>query len=312
MKRSNRNSARRLAATVMAAACLAAMSATALELIEDKPSVAAPGSGTITGFIIPPDKVAKLFAVSRATGKSYLPAAFDRKTGKFAFEKMPGDASYDICFDTADGRRIEGIDLEFVDARLLRLADVRRKQLGLAAEPEHKFSPSDVKELLAFVRDLKDFMEIRRVLYVRGHGARATILVELLRTRSFHASTGEVIWRIELWYFENQFGGWERLANQERVLRRERISPGQWRKIDVTYYPQLSAYVAPDGRSDAIRFQVPGGSEPARGRPANTAPHLETAPEILGLDVRGPQPATGPAADRTQPAERDDQSDLLD
>ncbi|HUS47338.1 MAG TPA: hypothetical protein VM098_04425 [Phycisphaerae bacterium] len=291
-------------APAMLAGLLLAMAEAGVELTEDKPPVAAPRSGSVSGTLTPAGKVARLSAVSRVTGKSYLPAAFDKKTGRFTFDKLPGDATYDICIDTSDGRRIEGIDLDFVDARLLRLAGLRRKQLGVPEQRGGEFSQADAEELLKFVRDMEDFMEIRRVLYVQGHGRRATMLVELMRTREFYSSKGEVIWRVELWYFENQFGGWQRLSDQQRVLRRERISPDEWRKIDVTYYPQLGAYVAPDGACKAVEFQVPQRSDAACGRPANTEPRLATAPHILGLAVDEPA-ATRPAPDggRTESSE---------
>ena len=154
-----------------------------VKLIEDAPTVATPTPGDITGRITPTSDVALLEAVSRATNRSYMPERFDRKTGRFAFRNLPGDADYDTCIRTADGRNLEGIDLEFVDARLLRIAQVRRKQLGVPDEPSHAFSPHDVRELSRYVTDLKDFMERRRILYIRGHGRRATMLVELMRAQ---------------------------------------------------------------------------------------------------------------------------------
>jgi hypothetical protein len=183
---------------------------------------------------------------------------------------------------------------------MLRLMAARREQLELPPEAPHDFSPDDVKALLTFVGDLKDFMEIRRPLYVRGHGRRATMLLELMRTRQFYASKGEVIWRVELWYFENQYGGWEKLANQEVVLRRERITPGDWRRIDVAYYPELSAHVAADGTSKPIKFTLPPKTDASRGRPAGTAPELKTVPHVSGLDVKPPAPTTRPAAEKAE------------
>jgi hypothetical protein len=276
----------------------AAGCAAAVKLTEDPPPLKAPKAGAVRGTIAPAEKVSKLYAVSRATGRRFLPDSWDKRTGKFRFAKLPGGANYDVCVETADGRRVEGIDLSFVDARMLRLMAARREQLELPPEAPHDFSPDDVKALLMFVGDLKDFMEIRRPLYIRGHGRRATVLLELMRTRDFYASKGEVIWRVELWYFENQYGGWEKLANQEVVLRRERIAPRQWRRIDVAYYPELSAHVAADGTSEPVKFTLPEKTDASRGRPAGTAPELETAPHVSGLDVKPPAPTTRPAAEK--------------
>ena len=112
------------------------------------------------------------------------------------------------------------------------------------------------------------------------------MLVELMRTKEFYSSAGKIIWRVELWYFEYNHGGWERMANQERVLRRERIDPAQWKKIDLEFYPQLTARVEADGSSKPVEFKIPEKPDPSCGRPANTAPELKTDPHILAWKKR--------------------------
>ena len=266
----------------------------AVKLVEDSPPCPPPQSGSVSGVVSPAGGVTKLRAVSRVTQRTYQPASFDLATGRLLFKNLPGDARYDICFTFTGGREIEGIDLDFVDQRLLHLGEQRRKQLALPPERTHQFSSPDVKELLEFVKNMQDFMDDRRVLYVQGHGVRATVLVELMRSREFYsAASGEVIWRMELWYFTNQFGGWEKLANQERVLRRVRAGGDQWRKISVEYYPQLSAYVPPEGQAKEIILQIPAKADPSRGRVAGTKVHIETPPYVLGLTRE--QPASAPA-----------------
>ncbi len=48
--------------------------------------------------------------------------------------------------------------------------------------------------------------------------------MRLQRDKDFVGNTGdEIVWRIELWYFKNQHGGWEAVAQQNKVLRRERF-----------------------------------------------------------------------------------------
>jgi hypothetical protein len=268
-----------------------AVGAAAVELAEDSPPVPAPRAGDVTGAIEPAAQIATLKAVSRATGKTYLPDSLNKNTGRFVFKGLPGQAAYDICLTTADGRTFEGIDLGFVDERMLELAAERRRQLSLPQEREPAFGQRDVEELVKFVADLKDFMEIRRVLYLRGQGRRATMLVELMRAREFFAQKGsELIWRVELWYFENRFGGWERLANQERVLRRERVPQAAWTKIAIEWRPQLTARVRSDGTSEPVRFEIPAAPDPSRGRPANTDIELKTVPHVLGLEADS-QPA---------------------
>ncbi|MBS3733789.1 MAG: hypothetical protein KGY99_02575 [Phycisphaerae bacterium] len=263
----------------------------------DAPPIEPPTTGTLAGTFSPVDEVADLTAVDRATGRRFEPDAFDEGTGAFRFEDVPGAASYDLQLALHDGRRIEGVDLRFVDADLLELADIRRRQMGLPVPPRGRFEQRDARALLAYVAEHEDFMDIKRPLYVHGWGRRATVLVELMRTRPFHDSGGDWVWRIELWYFEDRGGEWVRLANQQRVLWRERLAPAAWRKIDVTYYPALSIHVGRDGASRAVRFEIPPAADASRGRPSGSKPQLETAPHILGVDGdrAASRPATRPA-----------------
>jgi len=261
-----------------------------VDLVEDPPPVARPKSGSVSGTIQPGGKVRRLVAVSRPTGRTYSPESFDRTTGRFRFGGLPGDATYDLRVTTTDERTIEGIDLSWLDARLLRLAAARRKQLGLPPERAEPFTMGDVDALLKWVADWKDFMELKRVLYVRGHGKRATLLVELMRTRAFHAAAGAVVWRVELWYMKDEFGGWDRIANSERVLHRERIKPDVWRKTDLQYDPRLSVHVDPDGKSGPVHFRLPAKGDLSRGRLRNTDPVVKTKPHVSGLDVKPGKP----------------------
>ncbi len=254
----------------------------------DPPLVQRPEPGKVTGTLEPAGQVVKIRAVSRVTGKEHAPAVFDKRTGRFVFASLPGAAAYDICIETRDGRRIEGIDLRFVDQRLLELAETRRKQLRMPPPPRHTFTREDAEAVAAFVTRQEDFMDWGRALYVRGHGRHATALVELMRTRAFHAGAGQVIWRVELWYFEYQGGGWERLNNQERVLRRERTTPEAWKRIHVEYTPDLSVRVDRAGASVPVRFRIPETPDPNTSRPAGTKPKLPARPELLGIQEQSP------------------------
>ena len=99
-------------------------------------------------------------------------------------------------------------------------------------------------------------------------GSRATMLVELLRTE-FHQSGRADRPCVELWYFERARRAWDRLANQVRLLRRERLDP----RIDEDGHRILAATT---GRiadaSKPLRFTIPKTADATRGRPANTAP----------------------------------------
>ena len=270
-----------------AAIAMAAMGQVKLQ--EDPPLLAPPKIGAIHGTISPAASVVEVYASNRNNFKNY-PGEFNKTTGEFTIKGLSGDATYDVGVKLKDGRVIEGIDLSVLDARLLRLAQIRRKALNIPAEEEHVFDQEDANSLLKFADDLKsnDFMDQGRVLYLAGHGRRATMLVELMRTREFYdqKTTGQgaqLIWRIEMWYYDYEHGGWERVPNQERVLRRERLASGQWSKISLEFLPQWSVYIDPDGKSEPLTIKIPEKPDPTTGRPAGTEPNLKTKPHILGM-----------------------------
>lgn len=266
---------------------LAACASAADPFAEDPPTVPPARSGRVVGTLRGAERVHELAAVSRSTGRTWQPAAFDRRTGAFHFENLPGDARYDLRLVLTDGSVIEGIDLDWVEARLVRLADQRRRQLGLSEQPEGAFTARDAASLLAYVRDLEDFADARRVLYVRGHGDTATLLVELIRTETFYAEQGDqVIWRMELWYFTRDGGGWQRQPNTERVLERHRVPARQWRRRTLVYDPALSVYLDADGRADPVAYTLPGTLDPARGRVAGSPMELRTEPVVTGIEAQ--------------------------
>jgi hypothetical protein len=264
-------------------------------LAEDPPLVGAPKRGAISGTLQPAKQVAKVQAVSRTTKQVYFTDLPDKSTGKFVIKDVPGDATYDLCVTTADGRSFEGIDLEMPDARLARLAEQRRKQLHMAAPPAHAFTADDANGILEYIAKTEDFMDIRRAIYLQGHGVHAAALVELLRTKEYYAAKpGELIWRMELWYFQFSHGQWERIPETERVLRRERIAFEKWSQIDLEYYPQLSVFVDAGGVAKPVDFTIPDKPDPSRGRPKNTKPELTTQARVMGVD-EAPEPASSPA-----------------
>ena len=270
---------------LIALACVAQV-----KLVDDPPVTPAPKAGRITGTISPGNDVVEVYAMNRYVTKKYAAESFDPRTGNFSFRDMPGDAVYDIGVKLRSGRTIEGIDLGFAGARFQRLAELRRQQLDLppVEETPREFTQKDVKELFKYFSDFKkhDFMDTGRVLYLRGHGNRATMLVELLRDpdRAFHdQQAGQIVWRVELWYFLWQNGGWERVANQERVLQRERIQVSEWQKISLESLPAWSVTVDANGKCPAVKLQIPEKPDPSTGRFPRTKPGVQTDPNILGL-----------------------------
>ncbi len=257
-----------------------------VELKPDPPTTMAVRPGDVAGTISPAASVKSVRLVSRVRYKDTMPAVnFDRATGKFSIRNLPGDQRYDLCIETTDGRKIQGIDLDFLEQRMQRLARQRRKDLGLPPESRHQFSLEDAKLMATHVKKMRDFMELRRPLYIKGHGKWATMLVELMRTRDHHAGAGRWIWRVELWYWESRHGGWERVLNQERLLGRQRTTPAEWAKTNLEFFPQLSVYVDPKGQSAPVKFTIPPQGDSRRGRLPNTPPPQPVKPFVLGLDL---------------------------
>ena len=127
-------------------------------------------------------------------------------------DAKPG-AAYDMRVTLADGTVLQGVDLGWYS----RVPDRAN------AEP----LTDDDRQQMADVRTkVLSFFDRGDEVLVRGNHNRAVVLVDLRRERAFHSDQGdrEVIWRPELWYFENHHGGWEKVQQTDRNLRRERFA----------------------------------------------------------------------------------------
>ena len=273
-------------ACLLAAGLLILAGAAAVfQLREDAVSVAQPVAGDLTGTLAPTGEIASVSAVSRVTGRRYDPAEWDAATGRFLFRSLPGDASYDLCLRLTDGRRVEGVDLSWFEARFLRLAAIRRKQLGIPGPPEHTFTAADAAELVRFIADRKDFSDINRPLYIRGDGGRAVMLVERVRTERFHgAKPDEIIWRTDLMYFTYDAGGWQILPNTRRLVERKRFGREAFATFTISYDAALTAYIDNAGRSRPIVYTIRPEPSAATGRLAGQSPATPAEPVVLGAD----------------------------
>ncbi len=105
--------------------------------------------------------------------------------------------------------------------------------------PSTAATADDRKAIEVLITDVPQFYDKCRPLKMAADHQHATVLVELIRTRDFHSDTGgEVIYRVELWYFENLFGGWAKDANTEKVLARVRGKPAELQQ-NWQFLPQL-------------------------------------------------------------------------
>lgn len=135
------------------------------------------------------------------------------------FRKVLPDTAYDVRIELADGKVLQGANMDWY--------------MPEPAGTKHEaIEEEDRKQIDDLFAGIKAFENKRSILLFRGNHDHATVLAELIRDTPFHsAKEGEVIWRVELWYFKNQHGGWEKISQQSKVLRRERFtSPGAFEK----------------------------------------------------------------------------------
>ncbi len=122
----------------------------------------------------------------------------------------PGTA-YDVALTLADGTVLQGVDLGWYG----RVPD--KANAGPLAD-------DDRQQIAAVLAGVLSFFNHTDPVLVRGSHNRAVVLVDLRRDSDFHSDTGgEVIWRPQLWYFENHHGGWEKVQQTDRNVRRERF-----------------------------------------------------------------------------------------
>lgn len=121
---------------------------------------------------------------------------------------LPG-TPYTIQIAMADGSVWRGVDMSWYNAEPAQ-AD---------AGP---ITDDDLAEIRSIITDVPSFYNKSSVVDVAGNHDRATVLVQLVRDKDFHAGANEVIWRIELWYFKFEAGGWAIVPQQNKVLERVR------------------------------------------------------------------------------------------
>jgi len=126
-----------------------------------------------------------------------------------SFDKLLPETAYDVRLQLADGTTIQGVDLGWYN----------EEETKADAGP---LSDDDRKEMLGII-SIPDFYNRHDILMYQGDHSRAATLVQLVRDKDFYAGGGQVIWRIEIYYFKNQHGGWEKIAQTNKILRRERF-----------------------------------------------------------------------------------------
>jgi len=201
------------------------------------------GAASITGTIKSVGRITRLVAVDR-TWADVLKTSEGRPKDPFLYEGtvdargqftvgglLPGRA-YDLIVWTtaADGTetRWEGASLDY----------------HRPVKPSTAATAEDRKNIETLITDVPQFYDKCRPLRIAADHQHAAVLVELIRTRDFHSDAGgEVIYRVEVWYFENLFGGWAKDANTESVLARVRGKPGELQK-NWQFVPEMGGLIA--------------------------------------------------------------------
>jgi hypothetical protein len=183
-----------------------AVAGTFLLMASASPSFA----GSITITVPSGITVTKAAATTEKEPRTTLDGTIRDHTITFA-EPLPGSA-YEAQLTLADGTVLQGVDMGWYS----RVPDKPN------ADP---LDDDDRQQMTDVLKKVLSFYNVNELTLLKGNHNRAVMLVRLERSSAFHSDKGdEVIWRPELWYFENHHGGWEKVQQTDRVLRRERFT----------------------------------------------------------------------------------------
>jgi hypothetical protein len=227
----------------------------------------APPTAQITGTIHSATPITRLAAIDRQ-GADVLKTSLltpkdpflyegtlDSATRHFHIDNLLPGRTYDLLVWTQDASgkvtRWEGAAMDY-------------HRPILPADP---VTADDRKWLEDFVTQMPAFYDKSRVLHMAADHKHATLLVELARTRDFHSDPGgEIIYRVELWYFENLFGGWAKDKNTEKVLARWRGPGKTLTQQNWQFLPALGGLaIDADGHAPPTDIHLPDAPTPANG-----------------------------------------------
>jgi len=177
----------------------------------------------------------------------YTPRSSNTSPPTYTFDKLLPGRLYDlIVWD--DQTRWEGVTMDY----------------HRPIEPTGAIKPEGRVWIEDFIRKMPQFYDHCRPLWMAADNGHATVLVELIRNRDFHsAKQGEVIYRTELWYFENLYGGWAKDRNTEKVVTRLRGQPDKL-PANLIYCPSLGGQMA-SATQPAWKLTLPEAPDPKRG-----------------------------------------------
>src|SRR5207302_1307579 len=130
-------------------------------------------------------------------------------------------------------------------------------------------SDDDREQIRATVQDVQAFENKRDILQLKGDHDRAVALLRLVRDKDFYNGKGEVVWRMEVWYFKNEAGGWSAVGQQQKVLRRERFKTADAYKAateSIRWLPELGGIrIGKDEPKRTVNVLTPPPTRPAVG-----------------------------------------------
>jgi len=170
------------------------------------------------------------------------------------FTKLLPSTVYDIAITLKDGTILQGVNLGWLN----------EEPVDATAQP---MTDEDRKEVTGLVQPDKDFFNKIEILQLTGDHNRATALVRMIRDRAFHSDKGgEVISRFEIWYFRFEYGGWEKVQQGQKILRRDRFkSQADYEKTigPIRWTPELGGIKLEKGKDRAITLAALPGDTPA-------------------------------------------------
>lgn len=211
---------------------------------------------------LPPDAKAKSATAVAAAMKVQSAGEIDGHT--ITYKNLLPATAYSVRIALDDGTILTGVDM-------------RWHSMEKPAAEGRPLSDEDREQIRALVQDVRQFYDRSEVLDLQGDHDRATALVQQIRDSAFHSDKGgEVIWRVELWYFKNRHGGWERVSQTNKVLRRERFASRRQYQEEtgrLRWMAQLGGIeLVKEGPPVTIRLEsLRPTTQPAARKPADAA-----------------------------------------
>jgi hypothetical protein len=234
------------------------------------PLLALGDTGSIVGTVEKPDTVRSITAVFRDDKPETFKATLDAKTGQFTFDKLPLDKPYDLIIDLINGSRLEGVNIR-----------VKKTDFVDADPPLIKADEAKLKDIAT---KLSKFEDTHEFLAVGGNCQHAAVVLNKLRTKPFYESKeGEVIWRLEVWFFEREDPDDPWVKEQDTLFiihYRERLPKADYDKKSITLDPKLGGLRPTDkeAKIDLGKITLPDGKPGIKLRNAPVNPEKRPEP----------------------------------